>query len=121
MQIIRVCFLTIALFQLFFLQPAFSEEVTNEEQAATSSPGLSAEMRLRNAKHPKMTLHKGPDALKVGEYIIIDSLGAVTRSLCPYSCSDRGLPAEHCKTWPSIQDPTNCYVQDTRLKTKVFE
>lgn len=46
---------------------------------------------------------------------VISSNGAVTRAPCPYTCEMRGLPLEHCKTWPSPSDPGQCYVWDTRL------
>ncbi len=112
LELLALGLLTLSYFNQAMAEPAASPEQENKQ--------VSAETRLQNAKHPSMTLHTGPDALKKTEYIIIDSKGGITRSLCPYSCEDRGLAKEHCKTWPSIQDPSNCYVQDTRIESQVF-
>lgn len=51
--------------------------------------------------------------LTMEEYEVIDLSGATTRGLCPYTCEDRNLAREHCKTWPSAREPEKCYVQDT--------
>jgi NAD-dependent SIR2 family protein deacetylase len=55
--------------------------------------------------------------LKQNEYEVISTNGAITRAFCPYTCAMRGIEAKHCKTWRSTNDPTLCYVQDTRIKT----
>lgn len=48
------------------------------------------------------------------EVQVVSANGALTRRPCPYTCEDRQLPSEHCKTWES-KDKTLCYVWDTRL------
>ena len=68
--------------------------------------------------HPTMQEDKD-GILKPGEYIVISPNGAVTRAFCPYTCSDRGLSKENCKTWSSISNPNECYVWDTRLPNDV--
>lgn len=45
---------------------------------------------------------------------VISPNGALTRKVCPYTCEDRELPKQHCKTWRS-KDNISCYVWDTRL------
>ncbi len=50
-----------------------------------------------------------------GTYEVVSTNGSITRSLCPYTCEMHGLPRSHCRTWQSKQDPTRCYVQDTRI------
>src|SRR5262245_48393917 len=82
--------------------------------AYPSDERLPAE-RLDNARHPQMQLREGWEALKKGEYEIIDLKGGITRALCPYSCKDRGLTKGHCRTWQSKINPAECYVQDTRI------
>ena len=81
-------------------------------------PGASAvwsETALRNANHPNMTL--STDVVRPGSYVIVDQSGSITRSTCPYSCKDRGLPENHCRSWPSVSNPGECYVQDTRIRS----
>lgn len=54
--------------------------------------------------------------LEPGEYQTLGSSGSITRAPCPYTCSMRGLSAEHCRMWTSIVRPSECYVQDTRVR-----
>ncbi len=65
-------------------------------------------------------LHTGFDEPKPNEYINIDPQGSITRSQCPYTCADRDIPKEHCKTWTSKSNPDDCYVQDTRIKSNAI-
>jgi len=53
--------------------------------------------------------------LASNEFEVISTNNSITRALCPYSCEMRGLPKKFCKTWQSKQDPSMCYVQDTRI------
>lgn len=87
--------------------------------ASSGAREVSHEERVKNAAHPQMTLNEGGE-LKPGEYIIIDLSGSVTRSLCPYTCKDRGLAKAHCHMWPSKINPNECYVQDTRVASGAF-
>ena len=54
------------------------------------------------------------------EYEVISTNGSITRALCPYSCEMRDLPKKFCKTWQSKQEPSMCYVQDTRIPTEAI-
>lgn len=86
---------------------AWAEPADNEVSDASRASMEAAE---------QPTMHKDADGvLGRGEYEEISQNGALTRALCPYTCADRGIPKEHCRTWPSKMDPTLCYVWDTRL------
>ena len=68
-----------------------------------------------------MVENRGGSELKPNEYEAIDTSGAITRALCPYTCAMRGLEAKHCKTWRSLSNPKLCYVQDTRIKSDAID
>lgn len=68
---------------------------------------------------PMRELKPGED-LTPGTYETVSTNGSITRALCPYTCDMRGLPKEHCKTWASKQEPSKCYVQDTRLQSNAI-
>lgn len=59
--------------------------------------------------------------LEKNEFEYISTNQSITRSLCPYACSARGIPKQNCRTWKSIQEPTKCYVQDLRLPSTAIE
>lgn len=100
--------------------PDSPHAASRTSSGVTLSPA-SEEERQANAKHVSRTLYKG-NGENVGrdQYIIVDLTGSTTRSGCPYGCEDRNLPKEHCKTWTSKQDASQCYVQDTRLKSSAM-
>ena len=61
-----------------------------------------------------MTENKDGD-LKMNEYEVISTNGAVTRAYCPYTCEMRGLPQRFCRAWPANAGNNKCFVWDTRL------
>lgn len=83
-------------------------------QAGDPSALIDTQAASAAAKHPTMREDKDGD-LQPGEYTVIDTKGGTTRAHCPYTCTDRGLPAEHCKAWQSASDKSLCYLQDTRI------
>lgn len=82
---------------------------------------LSAENTINHDSHKELHNDPRPELIEKiqdghAKGVEVMSLnGAVTRAACPYTCEMRGLPTEHCKTWPSPSDPGQCYVWDTRL------
>lgn len=81
---------------------------------------IDVQAQNNRAPHPSMTEDVDGD-LKTGEYIVVSPNGSITRALCPYTCEMRGLPPEHCKTWPSKSNPSECYIQDTRIASEAVE
>jgi hypothetical protein len=71
--------------------------------------------RKNGAAHHQNMIEDKDGELQAGEYTVIDPAGSVTRANCPYVCADRGLPAEHCKSWQSASEKQLCYLQDTRI------
>ncbi len=95
-------------------------ETTDERIAAVGSTitreiVIDERERQLNAQHRTRREYVGPGEMERDEYIIVDLTGSVTRSFCPYSCEERSLERSHCQTWQSIQDPSQCYVRDTRI------
>lgn len=88
--------------------------------AVAQTPGLTdTDAASAAAKHPSVREDKD-GALQPGEYTVIDTKGGTTRAHCPYTCADRGLPAEHCKSWQSASDKSLCYLQDTRIPSEAI-
>ena len=61
-----------------------------------------------------MTENKDGD-LKMNEYEVVSTNGAVTRAYCPYTCQMRGVPKQFCRAWPAKSGNNKCFVWDTRL------
>jgi hypothetical protein len=72
------------------------------------------------APHPEMR-ENTDGILKKGEYIVISPNGSMTRALCPYTCEMRGLPEAHCKSWKSLSNVNECYLQDTRVPSEAVK
>lgn len=125
-------FLNRALMQIFVLigclsiaLPAAAQEQQQQERKGVETMAqmrqqLHSADRFRNAAHPKMKLADMSGEITQGEYVIVDLTGSITRSPCPYTCEDRGLPAQHCRAWQSASDPEECYLQDTRIPSDAF-
>lgn len=58
--------------------------------------------------------------LQRNEYETVSMNDSITRALCPYTCEMRGLPKQSCRTWQSQNDPSLCYVQDTRIPSNAI-
>lgn len=88
------------------------------EQGVQGDPATPQVLGERGAE----TMVEDDDGyLKANEYEVISTNGAITRAFCPYTCAMRDLPAEHCKTWRSLNDPELCYVQDTRVSSAAIK
>lgn len=91
----------------------------NEGAPVATAAGTSAAITGSPAKdvlapHPSMK-ENTDGILKSGEYEVISTNGSISRSVCPYTCEMRGLPKQYCRAWPSKQDPSRCYLEDTRI------
>ena len=128
MQIIKVkdfyMLLIVFIFMFLVTSPTLfaQSEDTNKDKVALTEmrEKLNTESRIKNAEHPQMKLAPPTEDESEDTYIIVDLTGSVTRSVCPYTCEDRGLPAEHCRTWYSILNSKQCYIKDTRITSDVF-
>lgn len=65
--------------------------------------------------------HTGFDDPKPNEYILIDPKGSIARSECPFTCEDRAISKENCKTWKSKSNSKECYVQDLRIASEAIK
>lgn len=90
--------IALAMLALFIASPAYGQPESKKE--------LAKRHELQEDKD---------GVLKPNEYFKISPNGSITRSWCPYTCSMRNLSHKNCRTWQSKIDPTQCYVQDTRI------
>lgn len=74
---------------------------------------LSVSLPVRAEVGKNHSIEDQDGVLTMEEYEVIDVAGGTTRGLCPYTCEDRNLARDHCKTWTSSREPEKCYVQDT--------
>jgi len=115
-QLAFYCMLTM----VFCVSNAGAEDQHATKDVISNQGQVSEEQRLQNAAHPTMKLHGNTGAIADDEYIIMDMVGSVTRSACPYTCEDRGLAKQNCRAFQAAKDKSQCYVQDTRIKSNAF-
>lgn len=97
-----------------------SAKDAQEESLRNLRQQLNSQERVKNAQHPRMTRLEAGNSLSKDNYEIVDLTGSVTRSVCPYTCSDRGLKESNCHAWRSGRDKDECYVRDTSIPSDAF-
>ncbi len=97
------------------------QSTVEEKKEAEQSKALERRKAGKERVEHSVEMKEDTDGvLEKNEYTVISTNNSVTRSLCPYTCEMRNIPAAHCKQWKSVREPEKCYVQDLRLPSEAI-